>query len=88
MLSCVSEVPGAHVKDAEVRVRERSVVSGGVRAFFEGGAGVGLVAAPRSVAPQSPSSDTVQLSSELQPAEGTGRPFHTDVPGEDSVARD
>lgn len=30
----------------------------------------------------------VQLRSRLQPAEGTGRPCHTGVPGENSVAKD
>lgn len=35
-----------------------------------------------------PCGATVQLPSKLPPAEGTARPFHADVPGENPVSRD
>lgn len=41
------EVPGACIKGAEERVRERSLVSGAVSALLVGVEGTGLVASPR-----------------------------------------
>lgn len=44
MLSCVREVPGPYIKDADMRVRESSLFSGGVSIFLVGTKGMGLVA--------------------------------------------
>lgn len=80
-LSCVREVPGPYIKDAEMRVRESSPFSGGVSIFLAGTEGMGLVASLCSTGSPALPGATVQLSSKLQPAEGTGRSFHAYMPG-------
>lgn len=49
MPSRVREMPGAYIKDAEMRVRESSLVSEGASVFLAGAEGVGLVASLCSV---------------------------------------